>query len=60
MFESIAVVGATGAVGRIIRALLEEREFPFEQIKFLASARSAGSTIDFAGRNFKVEELRPE
>lgn len=60
MFESIAVVGATGAVGRIIRALLEEREFPFKRIKFLASARSAGSTIDFAGEKHPVEELRPE
>lgn len=60
MFESIAVVGATGAVGRIIRTLLEEREFPFERIKFLASARSAGSTIEFAGRKHTVEELRPE
>jgi aspartate-semialdehyde dehydrogenase len=40
--------------------MLEERDFPFESIKFLASARSAGSTIDFAGRNHTVEELRPE
>ena len=60
MFDSIAIVGATGAVGRLIREMLEEREFPFEKITFLASARSAGSTIDFAGRSHKVEELRPE
>jgi aspartate-semialdehyde dehydrogenase len=60
VFDSIAIVGATGAVGTLIRTMLEEREFPFETIKFLASARSAGSTIDFAGRKFKVEELRPE
>ena len=60
MFDSIAIVGATGAVGRLIRTMLEEREFPFEQITFLASARSAGSTIEFAGRKHTVEELRPE
>ena len=44
MFESVAVVGATGAVGTIIRELLEARKFPFAQIKFLASDRSAGTT----------------
>ena len=60
MLDSIAIVGATGAVGRLIRWLLEEREFPFEKITFLASARSAGSTIEFAGRTHKVQELRPE
>jgi aspartate-semialdehyde dehydrogenase len=60
VFESIAIVGATGAVGNLIRSMLEEREFPFERITFLASARSAGSAIEFAGRKHKVEELRPE
>jgi aspartate-semialdehyde dehydrogenase len=60
VFDSIAIVGATGAVGTLIRAMLEERDFPFETIKFLASARSAGSTLEFAGRKHKVEELRPE
>jgi aspartate-semialdehyde dehydrogenase len=60
VFDSIAIVGATGAVGRLIRSMLEEREFPFERIKFLASARSAGSTIEFAGQTHTVEELRPE
>ncbi len=60
MFDSIAIVGATGAVGRLIRSLLEEREFPYERITFLASARSAGSTIEFRGRTYKVEELKPE
>lgn len=60
MFETIAIVGATGAVGRIIRDLLEEREFPFQKIRFLASARSAGTTIEFAGEKHPVEELRPE
>jgi aspartate-semialdehyde dehydrogenase len=60
VFKSIAIVGATGAVGQLIRAMLEEREFPYERIKFLASGRSAGSTIDFGGKQHKVEELRPE
>ena len=60
MFESIAVVGATGAVGTIIRELLETRKFPFKSIKFLASRRSAGSQLAFAGKQYTVEELRPE
>jgi aspartate-semialdehyde dehydrogenase len=53
-------VGATGAVGRIIRALLEERNFPCERVKFLASKRSAGTTLKFAGETIPVEPLVPE
>nr|AGC72192.1 aspartate-semialdehyde dehydrogenase [uncultured bacterium A1Q1_fos_962] len=60
MFETMGVVGATGAVGRIIRQLLAERNFPLPRIKFLASARSAGTKIDFRGEMIEVEELRPE
>jgi aspartate-semialdehyde dehydrogenase len=60
VFESIAIVGATGAVGKLIRQMLEERDFPYRRITFLASARSAGSTIEFKGEKYKVEELRPE
>jgi aspartate-semialdehyde dehydrogenase len=60
VFKSVAVVGATGAVGRIIRRLLAERGFAFERIKFLASARSAGKQLAFKGRQVTVEELRPE
>jgi len=60
VFESIAVVGATGAVGTIIRELLEARKFPFKKVKLLASKRSAGSKIQFAGAVRVVEELRPE
>ncbi|MGA2031170.1 MAG: aspartate-semialdehyde dehydrogenase [Thermoguttaceae bacterium] len=60
MFESVAVVGASGAVGSIIVALLDEWKFPFQQIKFLASKRSAGKKICFAGRDYVIEELRPE
>src|SRR5262245_18684405 len=40
--------------------MLEERDFPYKKIKFLASARSAGGTIEFAGEKHKVEELKPE
>ena len=60
MFDVVAVVGATGAVGRIIRELLEERNLPFERIKFLASRRSAGAKIKFRGQEHTVEELTPE
>jgi aspartate-semialdehyde dehydrogenase len=60
VYERVAVVGATGAVGRLVLQLLEEREFPFEQIKFLASARSAGKKITFGGRDYPIEELGPE
>ena len=60
MFDRIAVVGATGAVGTIIRELLHSRQFPFETIKFLASERSVGKKIRFAGEEFTVEQLRGE
>ncbi|MCE9545482.1 MAG: aspartate-semialdehyde dehydrogenase, partial [Planctomycetia bacterium] len=60
MFESIALVGATGAVGTIIRRLLEERNFPYRNIKFLASPRSAGTTLTFRGETHTVEVLEPE
>ena len=60
MFDSIAVVGATGAVGTIIRELLEARGLAFDRIKFLASSRSAGKEIVFAGKSHTVEELRPK
>ncbi|MAT68198.1 MAG: aspartate-semialdehyde dehydrogenase [Planctomycetaceae bacterium] len=60
MFDSIAIVGATGAVGRLIRQMLEERDFPYEKITFLASKRSAGSTITFKGQEHTVQELTPE
>ncbi len=60
VFETVAVVGATGAVGQIILQLLEQRKFPAKRFKFLASARSAGKTITFAGQQYPVEALRPE
>ena len=60
MYESIAVIGATGAVGTIVLELLEKRNFPFKTIKFLASRRSAGKKITFLGKPYTVEELTPD
>ena len=60
MIESIAIVGATGAVGTIILQLLEERKFPYQRIKFLASGRSAGKQITFRGQQHTVEKLEPD
>src|SRR5213592_3229657 len=54
---NVAVVGATGAVGQEFINVLAERNFPLRNIKFLASARSAGKTIEFAGKTYTVEEL---
>jgi aspartate-semialdehyde dehydrogenase len=53
---NIGLVGATGMVGNVMRSLLAEREFPRNELRFFASARSAGSTIDFAGRSITVED----
>lgn len=60
MFESLAVIGATGAVGRIILQLLEERNFPAKKVTLLASARSAGKTVTFKGQPITIEELTPK
>ena len=57
---SVAVVGATGAVGEIMRQVLEEHPFPFRAIKFLASERSAGKSIEFQGKKYTVEAIRAE
>jgi aspartate-semialdehyde dehydrogenase len=53
----VAVVGATGQVGAVMRRLLEEREFPYESVRFFASARSAGTTLPFAGGEVVVEDV---
>ena len=60
MFDCVAVVGATGAVGTIIRQLLESRKLPHKRMKFVASGRSAGRKIAFAGKEITVEELKGE
>ncbi len=56
----VAVVGATGEVGRTMVRVLEEQGVRPEVIRFFASSRSAGSTVSFAGRDVEVEELTPE
>lgn len=60
MGVSVAVVGATGAVGDLIRKVLAERDFPLTAIKFLASANSAGKTVEFRGKTYPVEPIRAE
>ncbi|MBI4261627.1 MAG: aspartate-semialdehyde dehydrogenase [Actinobacteria bacterium] len=56
----VAVVGATGAVGREMSRILEERDFPLGELVPLASARSAGTRVPFGGRDVTVGELSAE
>ena len=60
MSVNVAVVGATGAVGDLMRRVLAERQFPVKTIKFLASEKSAGKTVEFNGKPYPVEPIRPE
>ena len=53
---NIAVVGATGQVGGVMRRILAERDFPVESIRFFASARSAGTTLPWGDRQIVVED----
>jgi aspartate-semialdehyde dehydrogenase len=57
---SVAIVGATGAVGEVMRQVVDEHRLPLRSIKFLASQRSAGKTITFKGKSYPVEPIRPE
>ena len=54
---TLAVVGATGQVGRVMRTLLEEREFPADRVRFFASSRSAGTKLPFRGEEIEVEDV---
>lgn len=54
---SVAVAGATGLVGRTMLKVLEERNFPVQSLKLLASKRSAGSKMTWKGKEYTVEEL---
>src|SRR5438876_1355292 len=60
VMPSVAIVGATGAVGEVMRQVVTEHGFPLRAIKFLASERSAGKTITFRGKSYPVEPVRPE
>ena len=54
---TVAVVGATGQVGRVMRSILEERNFPADKVRFFASPRSAGQELVFRGEKIVVEDL---
>lgn len=57
---NVAILGATGAVGQEFINLFEERNFPFADLKLLASARSAGTELTVCGKSYIVEEATPE
>ena len=57
---TVAILGSSGAVGKELLALLEERSFPIEKLILLASHRSAGEIQNFNGTNLKVEETTQE
>lgn len=56
----VAILGATGAVGQEFIKLIEERNFPFSSLKLLASKRSAGKKLTVCGKEYTVEEAKPE
>jgi aspartate-semialdehyde dehydrogenase len=58
--KTVAVVGATGAVGEVVLRLLAERNFPVGELRALASERSAGKHVEFDGRPVEVQEATPE
>ncbi len=53
---NVGIVGATGQVGRVMRAILAERDFPVDQIRYFASPRSAGTTLPWKGTEITVED----
>ena len=57
---NIAILGATGVVGREIIQILDELKVEYNSIKFLSSAKSAGKTLEFQGKTYIVEEAKPE
>lgn len=57
--NNIAVVGATGAVGREMQNILVERNFPFNKLKLIATERSAGKKFKIKGKEYKVETIKP-
>ncbi len=57
---NIAILGATGAVGQTMIKVLEEREFPIDELRLLASPRSAGKELEYMGVKYKVEPVSPE
>ncbi len=57
---NVAVLGATGMVGKEMIKVLEERDFPVERFLPLASERTAGTKVKFKGKEYTVEEAKPE
>ena len=57
---NIAVLGATGVVGRHILEIMEELKIPYNSVKLLSSAKSAGSKLTFDGNEYTLEEAKPE
>jgi aspartate-semialdehyde dehydrogenase len=60
MFDHVAIVGATGAVGQEFLKVIEKRKFPYKKLTLLASARSAGKQIEFRGETLTVQELKED
>ena len=54
----VGVFGATGQVGGVMRTLLAERDFPVDEIRYFASARSAGTPLPFGDREVLVDETQ--
>ena len=54
---SVAVVGATGQVGTVMLEILAERSFPIRELRLFATARSAGTAVDFGGQNIIIEDV---
>lgn len=57
---NVAIVGATGAVGQDIMTILAERNFPLDELRLCATARSAGTEIKYQGKTYLVEETTPD
>ena len=57
---TLAIIGATGAVGKETLEILQERKFPLTTLRLFASKRSAGEILSCQGREWKVEELTPD
>lgn len=55
---NVAIVGATGAVGNEMLSILEERKFPVDELRLLASSRSIGKSLEYFGKEHPVDELK--
>ena len=54
---SVAVVGATGQVGTVMREILAERAFPIRELRLFATARSAGTAVEYGGQTVIIEDV---